>query len=343
MALIGCVALSIAGKKRQVIFLATVSVGWLVYVLIIGGDIFPSYRHFIPSMALMGFMVAGCGLLTLGAPFRFSRVRIAIFLLLTLLVLTSDLFAPVETWEREGKQIGLFLHTAFGAKQPLLVSDAAGVVPYFARMEVIDPLGLNDYHIARHPIADRGQGWVGHELGDGSYVLDHKPDLILVSTYQGDMGLAADQQLLADPRFAANYQRIHIDAGPPHPIRAELYMRRVDGKLGIQISSDTESIPAYLATADNANSVRLADGQAELVVPPHGSAQFAAIPLNAGAWKATLEGAGAAQFALHAASGSSPCATCVQAGANGMAGWTIENTSAQPATLTSIALIKNAE
>jgi arabinofuranosyltransferase len=343
MALIGCGALWIAGKKRQVIFLATVSVGWLLYVLIIGGDIFPSYRHFVPSMALMGFLVAGCGLLTLGAPFRFSRVRVAIFLLLTLLVLTSDLFAPVETWEREGKQIGLFLHTAFGARQPLLVSDAAGVLPYFAHMEVLDPLGLNDYHIARHPTADRGLGWVGHELGDGRYVLDHKPDLILVSTYQGDMGLAADQQLLADPRFAANYQRIHIDAGPPHPIRAELYLRRVDGKLGIQVSWDAESIPAYLATMDNANSVRLVDGQIELVVPPHGSAQFTAIPLHAGAWKATLEGPGAAQFALHVAPESSTCAACVEAGANGMAGWTIENTSEQPAALTSIALIKNAE
>jgi hypothetical protein len=271
-------------------------------------------------------------------------VRVAIFLLLTLLVLTSDWFAPVETWEREGKQIGLFLHTAFGAKQPLLVSDAAGVVPYFAHMEVLDPLGLNDYHIARHPIADRGLGWVGHELGDGTYVLDHKPDLILVSTYQGDMGLAADQQLLADPRFAANYQRIRIDAGPPDPIRAELYLRRVDGKLGIQISSDAESIPAYLATMDNANSVRLVDGQIELVVPPHGSAQFTAIPLHPGAaWKVTIEGPGAAQFALHVPPGSSTCAACVDAGAKGTAGWTIENTSAQPAMLTSIALIKNAE
>ena len=93
LALIGCVALWIAGKRRQVILLATVSVGWLLYILVIGGDIFPSYRHFVPAMALMGFLVAGCGLLTLGAPFRFSRVRVAIFLLLTLLVLTSDFFA----------------------------------------------------------------------------------------------------------------------------------------------------------------------------------------------------------------------------------------------------------
>jgi arabinofuranosyltransferase len=93
LTLMGCVALWIAGKRRQVILLATVSVGWLIYVVAIGGDIFPSYRHFVPAMALMGFLVAGCGLLTLGAPFRFSRLRVAIFLLLTLLVLTSDFFA----------------------------------------------------------------------------------------------------------------------------------------------------------------------------------------------------------------------------------------------------------
>jgi hypothetical protein len=92
LALVGCVALWIAGKKRQVIFLATITIGWLFYILVIGGDIFPAYRHFVPAMALMGFLVSGCGLLTLGAPFRFSRVRVAIFLALVLLVLTSDLF-----------------------------------------------------------------------------------------------------------------------------------------------------------------------------------------------------------------------------------------------------------
>jgi arabinofuranosyltransferase len=92
LAAVGCVALWIAGKRKQVIFLGTVSIGWLLYVLIIGGDIFPSYRHLVPVMGLMGFLIAGCGLLTLGAPFRFSRVRVALFLALTLLVLTSDIF-----------------------------------------------------------------------------------------------------------------------------------------------------------------------------------------------------------------------------------------------------------
>jgi hypothetical protein len=105
LTLIGCVALWIAGKKPQVIFLATVSVGWLFYILFIGGDTFPFYRQFVPALALMGFLVAGCGLLTLGAPFRFSRVRVAIFLILTLLVLTSDLAGSSETKVQPGKSV----------------------------------------------------------------------------------------------------------------------------------------------------------------------------------------------------------------------------------------------
>jgi hypothetical protein len=338
LALVGFVALWIAGKRRQVILLATVSIGWLLYIFIVGGDIFPSYRHFVPAMALMGFLIAGCGLLTLGAPFRFSRLRVAIFLVLTLLVLTSDFFAPIETWEREDKQIGIFLRTAFGAKDPLLVSDAAGVVPYFAHMEVIDPLGLSDYHIARHPVADRGQGWVGHELGDGKYVLDHKPDIVVMSNFQGTVSFPADRQLVADPRFAVHYQLIHIDAGPPNPIRAGIYIRRIDGKLGIERAGGQMTVPAYLATMDDANSVRLVDGRAQLIIAPHGSAHFSAIPLESGSWKSSLTGAGAAQLTVHSSPSNDACASCVHADANGLAELTVENTSNQPATLASIQL-----
>ena len=343
LALVGCIALWIAGKRRQVIFLATVSVGWLLYILVIGGDIFPSYRHFVPAMALMGFLVAGSGLLTLSAPFRFSRLRVAIFLTLTLLVLTSDIFSPLETWEREGKQVGIFLRTAFGAKHPLLVSDAAGVVPYFADMDVIDPLGLNDYHIARHPVGGRGHGWVGHELGDGRYVLDHKPDLLLLANFKSDPLFSADQQLLADPRFASHYQLIHFDAGPPNPIRAGIYIRRIDGKLGIVRSDDHASVPAYLAAINDANSVRLVDGQAQLVIAPHASAQFAAIPLGDKVWKATLLGSGASQLTVHPSPTNVACASCVRPDANGSGALTVENTSNQPATLASIRLEKNGE
>jgi arabinofuranosyltransferase len=207
-------------------------------------------------------------------------------------------------------------------------------------MEAIDPLGLNDYHIARHPIADRGQGWVGHELGDGKYVLDHKPDLLLLANFQSDPIFPADKQLLADPRFATHYQLIHIDAGPPNPIRAGIYIRRIDGRLGIQNSGDQETVPAYLATTNDANAVRLIDGRAQLVIAPHGSAHFSAIPLGSGNWKSTLDGAGATQLAVRISSANPACATCVQAGANGLAELTVENTSDQPAVLANVQLTR---
>ena len=84
--------------------------------------------------------------------------------------------------------------------------------------------------------------------------------------------------------------------------------------------------------------MRLIDGAAQLVIAPHGSAQFSAIPLGTGSWKITLEGAGAAQLSLLAAPAGSDCASCVQADANGLAAVTIRNDSGQPAVLKSIQL-----
>ncbi len=337
LALIGAVALWIGGKRRQVIFLATASIGWLLYILVIGGDIFPAARHFVPSMALMGFLIAGCGLLTLSAPFRFSRIRVALFLGLALLTLTSNLFSPVETWEREGKSIGLFLRTAFGAQHPLLVSDAAGVVPFYSQLESIDPLGLNDYHIARHFAVYRGHGFVGHELGDGAYVLDHKPDLLLLSDFHSTIALAADRELEQDPRFAM-YQLIHFDASTPYPYRAGIFIRRVDGKLGIEQTGDKVTIPAYLAKLNDANAVRLIDSHAELVIAPQGTASFTGIPASQGCWIPSLAGAGTPHLSIGSDGNASTGNSCLQPGRDGTVSLTVHNQGDAPATLAQVLL-----
>jgi hypothetical protein len=207
-------------------------------------------------------------------------------------------------------------------------------------MEVLDPLGLNDYHIARHPMADRGKGWVGHELGDGKYILDHKPDILMLANFQSDALFPADQQLVSDPRFASHYQLIHIDVGPPDAMRAGLYLRRIDGPLGIALSPNQETVPAYLAKINDANSVRLIDGKAQLVIAPYGSAQFTAIPLGSGSWKATPTGAGAARLAVHGSPASAACDACAQADSKGMATFTVENTSGEAAVLEVIQLTR---
>jgi len=97
-------------------------------------------------------------------------------------------------------------------------------------------------------------------------------------------------------------------------------------------------VPAYLSTVNDANSVRLIDDQAQLVIAPHGSAKFSAIPLDAGSWKSSLAGSGASQLKVHGSQASNACDSCVEADANGSAEVTVENTSDQPATLRSIQL-----
>ena len=75
--------------------------------------------------------------------------------------------------------VGRLLGTAFAAEQPLLAVDAAGSVPYFSRLPALDMLGLSDRYLAHHRPADFGSGVLGHELGDGAYVLSREPDLVL--------------------------------------------------------------------------------------------------------------------------------------------------------------------
>lgn len=289
LALLGSWALWRAGRQKTVVFLWTIGLTWTAYLVVIGGDIFPAERHFEPLVALFGFLVAGCGLMAVDAFNRWKPYTIAGLLVLTAAVTTSDAMTDQEHWEEQGKSLGLFLHKAFGDRQPLLSSDAAGVVPFFAHIPVLDPLGLNDYHIAHEASRTRGYGWVGHELGDGKYILDQKPDLLLFSSFDGTGKLfPADQQIIDDPRFVKDYQAVHFDTPAPNSIRALMYLRRTDGKLGIQSEDGRIVVPGYLVTTDPNNSIHLVDGKATLVIAPYGKAVFEKVPVPAGDWTVTI-------------------------------------------------------
>ncbi len=339
LAIIGAYALWRAGRKKTVVFLATIAVIWTFYLVVIGGDIFPAVRHFEPLVALFGFLVAGCGLLAVDVEGRWKRGTIIGLLALTALVATSDAMSDQEHWELEGESLGLFLHQAFGSRQPLLSSDAAGVVPFYAELPVLDPLGLNDYHIAHEASRDRGHGWVGHELGDGKYILDQKPDLLLFSSFEGDGPLfPADQQIVDDPRFAKFYQEVRFDTPQPNSIRSLMYLRRIDGRIGIQEQDGKVIVPAYLEKTDLANSIRLADGQATLVIPPHGQAAYQSVPAASGVWAASIQGPASAAVQLKPAAATASvdgCAMCVRA-IDGQLDFTLLNTSDAPALLRSI-------
>jgi hypothetical protein len=340
LAVLGSWALWRAGRKKTVVFLWTIGLIWTAYLVVIGGDIFPAERHFEPLVALFGFLVAGCGLLTVDAFHKWKPYTLAGLLALTAGVATSDAMTDQEHWEEQGKSLGLFLHQAFGDRQPLLSSDAAGVVPFFAHIPVLDPLGLNDYHIAHEASRTRGYGWVGHELGDGKYILDQKPDLLLFSSFDGTGALfPADRQIIEDPRFAEDYQAVRFDTPAPNSIRALMYLRRTDGKLGLQSEDGKIVVPGYLETTDSKNSIHLVDGKATLVIAPNGKALFERIPVPAGEWTVSISSdrPNALSVSVVNALCSGPCSSSIKSDGSAL-NLIVQSHADQPVDLSALTL-----
>jgi hypothetical protein len=104
-----------------------------------------------------------------------------------------------------------------------IAATAAGRVPYFARRRCIDMMGLSDRHIARVEASPEAMGALeGHLKGDGEYVLDRRPEVILFLRLMVTPGplvekknwaavarkqafSISESQIAESPRFRAEY------------------------------------------------------------------------------------------------------------------------------------------
>lgn len=101
-----------------------------------------------------------------------------------------------------------------------MAANNVGVISYESRVRIIDMMGLTDAHIARAP--GKGIGIAGHESHDGAYVLDRRPDIIILGMPRavttpnpawdtGRQGYPSDVDLARDPRFIEGYVLQYLD------------------------------------------------------------------------------------------------------------------------------------
>ena len=175
--------------------------------------------------------------------------------------------AREERWQWDGEVVGRLLGTAFAAEQPLLAVDAAGSVPYFSRLPAVDMLGLSDGYLAHHRPADFGSGALGHELGDGAYVLSREPDLVLFchTFAQPEPCFRSGVEMVRSPEFAAAYRLIRLEGQDPYRFRAVVWARAEGGPIGIRRSENEVVVPAWFAT-DTATSAAHLGFDRKLVV-----------------------------------------------------------------------------
>jgi hypothetical protein len=130
---------------------------------------------------------------------------------------------------RYGRVVGEFLR-AHLPPGTVVATNAAGALPYFSQLPVIDMLGLTDRELGRtRPDA---RGWIGHERGDGALVLDREPALIILGGAEGSATpwpFPGDRSLVADPRFQRDYVLGRARLVPPEaPAFEFVYFRRRD-------------------------------------------------------------------------------------------------------------------
>ncbi len=168
-------------------------VAYIAYVWIVGGDYEPTGRFHMPVLVLL-YLLFQEGLRTFVLLLGSAR-RVQIGGTLVAFAVASLVFVQSEgrflsllaerRWpaaRREHNEqlrgVGEWLrdHTP---KDAVIAVSSIGALPYYADRPVIDMMGLTDRHIGHRKMSTMGTGAPGHEKGDGEYVLERRPDIIL--------------------------------------------------------------------------------------------------------------------------------------------------------------------
>ena len=290
--------------RARVRFLGAVLAVWLAYITAVGGDLFPGRRHLVPAVVVLVYLAAIYFARRIPSQGSLRPALRASSLCLVALVLAQvadpmNVRAEKERWEWDGEAIGGLLATAFGAQRPLLAVDPAGCLPYFSGLPSLDMLGINDHYLARHRPADFGTGYIGHELGNGAYVLSRKPDLVLFNVPTGGRkpNFRSGIEMMEDPRaeFTSTFRPVTIECERPRHVVSLIWMRTEGGAIGIERSQDRIRIPGYLFSDNPPSRARLdPEGRLGVAVSPGKFAQFSGLLVPPGAWAARVQGSGAA-------------------------------------------------
>jgi len=338
------------GARLRIAFLTLAWIGWSCYVTVIGGDIFPAFRHVFPALTMAALLalegwqalvdldrprslvgrvafVAFAGACWLALVVHFIGIRltdhrtqvaagiVAVVVSLPVAKVVASRFAIApwhiwgaivvslactatateihpafiravdERWEWDCEKIADTLRDGLADRAPLLAVDPAGCLPYFSELPSIDMLGLNDRYLAHHRPDDLGTGAIGHELGNGAYVLRRQPDLVIMCGPNGSSTgcFRSGEEMLESDTFRRDYRLERVISEPDD--YETLVWVRVPGRVGVDRADDRVTIPGLLLADHRGDGdARLADGRIVTVLAAGGATEFTDLDLDAGTW-----------------------------------------------------------
>ena len=191
-------------RRERAIYVFALLVAWMAYVAYVGGDSLLRFRFFAPLMPLFYALAVASVAALLDTtrsdepPRRWIPQATIVLVAAAAIVFTlhpssadSNRIVGERRAVDDRAEIGRWLRDNL----PGTTSVAAvpvGAIGYESRLTIIDMLGINDEHIA-HRDVPLGEFPAGHEKYDSEYVLDRRPDIIILSD-----GLSASPWTSAD-------------------------------------------------------------------------------------------------------------------------------------------------
>lgn len=204
------------GLKQQHVYLSANIAAYALFIVYAGGDHMPSFRLILPLIPLQTYLLLMLLESYYEATARRNCIIYAVVMFLLALQINHGPLNPgkIDDAALNGIQVGKFIAASW-PKNSLVALNSAGAGPYHAPdHRFIDMLGLNDRHIAKRRIDKIELPWqkkAGHLKGDGNYVLDRKPDYIIIGPSQGakasEPWFLSDLEIYRNPEFHQYYEK----------------------------------------------------------------------------------------------------------------------------------------
>jgi hypothetical protein len=278
---------------------------WAGYLVWVGGDWMPAYRHLT---VVLVFLSAAVLALRSRAVLVFASVALFAGSVVSISLEPADRAVNSRAWLERCETGARMLDDLVGAADPLLAVEPIGCPSRFTNMRILDILGLFDTKIAAVAPIGRPVSWTewqrsrnrgvdgaigrsdvfipGHGAGDGEYVWSQEPDLFLLcdpSNPTAEGCFRSWAEIRAGHDLESRYRQLAFDIGD----RADwkVWVRWDAGPLGVRSTVDDVVVPAWLlAPGDGAQARRTPTGPV-VVLDPGSTVQLPAASLPVGEWR----------------------------------------------------------
>lgn len=194
------VALKMQKQVKEISLLYLIVVSWIIVVILLGGDVLPINRFFLPIMPLIFILAVKSfhfPIVKYLSTSKTLRLSATVVLVAVLIAWCVNVFRGegIKMLEKRSYEMGLITkmkiyagwieHQSEIQKRKVNVAmSTIGAFSYFSNVRVIDLVGLTDSYIAHHPEETAG---INEELPvlwkekhyNADYVLSFKPDYII--------------------------------------------------------------------------------------------------------------------------------------------------------------------